>query len=212
MSSLHEPTQTHTTWDIPAAYRDQLLGTDGLRLDDWLRTGQARLVKHGPNRTVYHVRLPGLDFYLKHYRIYDLLARLRQLLRPAKARSEYRRTKAVSRCGVPTFAPLGVGECRSGPAAGESYLLTRTLPDTEALNTFIERTLAGFDDHRQARLRQRLATALGRLVRHIHDAGIRHNDLHAGNLLVHLEPDEDIRLYLIDLHAVRIGRPLSTRA
>jgi hypothetical protein len=42
----------------------------------------------------------------------------------------------------------------------------------------------------------------------MHEAGIRHRDLHAGNLLVHLEHGADPRFFLIDLHDVRMGAPM----
>ena len=39
------------------------------------------------------------------------------------------------------------------------------------------------DGYRQARIRQRLAVELGQFLARMHQAGIRHNDLHPGNLL-----------------------------
>src|SRR5262245_5605269 len=83
----------------------------GLRLEEWLGSGQARVVKQGQHRTVYHVVLPGLDFLLKHYPLADTRAWLRQMIRPSKARMEYQRTLSVSRRGVPTLEPLAFGEC-----------------------------------------------------------------------------------------------------
>src|SRR5205823_6880590 len=62
---------------------------------------------------------------------------------------------------------------------------------------------------RQARLRQRMAFELGQLIARMHDAGIRHNDLHPANILVRLEEDDQLTLFLIDLNAVRLGLPLS---
>ena len=79
----------------------QLFGPNGLPVDEWLRTGQARIVKHGPHRTVYHVVSPGLSFYLKHYRLADLRAWLRGLVRPSKARMEYERARAVADRSIP---------------------------------------------------------------------------------------------------------------
>src|SRR5262249_12838504 len=58
------------------------------------------------------------------------------------------------------------------------------------------------------RLRQRLAVALGKLLGRMHEAGVFHPDLHPGNLLLQLDPDDCPRLFLIDLHALRLGRPL----
>jgi tRNA A-37 threonylcarbamoyl transferase component Bud32 len=189
-----------------------LFGPDGLRLDEWLAAEQAHIVKHGPHRTVYHVVLPELDFYLKHNRLADCRAKLRELVRPSKARSEYEHAQAVAARQVPTFEPLALGEpCRAW-VARDSFLITRTLPETQPLHTFLETLLPQWSPGRQARLRQRLATALGRLLARMHDAGIAHHDLHPGNLLLRLDADDHPELFLIDLHAVRIGAPLSWRA
>src|SRR5207302_1782561 len=38
--------------------------------------------------------------------------------------------------------------------------------------------------------------------------GILHNDLHPANILVRLERDDRLSLFLIDLNAVRLGAPL----
>jgi tRNA A-37 threonylcarbamoyl transferase component Bud32 len=191
-------------------FRDQLFGPAGLRLDDWLRAGQAHVVKQGPHRTIYRVVLPGLGFYFKHYRVMDTRSWMRQRLRPAKARTEHDRAVDVAARGVPTVVPLGWGESCAGP--GDTFLLTRALENVEPLSAFIETTLPGLARRRQARLRQDLALALGRFLARVHQAGVCHRDLHAGNLLVGLEPGDQLRLYLIDLHAVRLGRPLGGRA
>ena len=50
--------------------------------------------------------------------------------------------------------------------------------------------------------------SLGRFVAHLHQAGITHSDLHPGNLLFRRTEDDEVVLYLIDLHAVHLGRPL----
>jgi tRNA A-37 threonylcarbamoyl transferase component Bud32 len=201
-----------TLWHVPAAYRDLLLGPAGLRLDEWLRDGRARVIKHGPHRTVYRVTLPGLDFHLKHYRLQDTRAWLRDLVRPCKARLEYDRALGVAARGVPTAPPLALGQRRPGTGPGESFLLTRTLPDVQPLGTFLETTLPTFTPSRRTRIRQEVAVALGRFLAGLHDAGITHHDLHANNLLLQLDADDRLRLYLIDLHAVSLGEPLGWEA
>jgi tRNA A-37 threonylcarbamoyl transferase component Bud32 len=191
---------------------DFLFGSGGLRLPEWLGAGRAAVVKHGPHRTVYHVVLRGLDFYLKHYPLADRRAWLRQLVRPSKARLEYDRALAVAARGVPTVFPLAVGETCAGAGPRSSYLMTRTLADTQPLGLFLEAVLPAWPPARQARVRQRLAVALGRFLARMHEAGVTQPDLHPGNLLLHLGPEDTPSLYLIDLHAVRLGDRLPWRA
>jgi tRNA A-37 threonylcarbamoyl transferase component Bud32 len=194
-------------WTLAPGLQTPLLGDAGLRLADWLRSGQAHIVKQGPHRIVYRVELPGLCFYLKHNRVTDARTWLRQLVRPSKARREYESALAVAARGVPTVSPLAVGE-QSTLQGGASYLITRGLENTIPLNLFLARSLAEMPESRRAIVRQRLADELGILVARIHDAGILHNDFHTGNILVALDPDDEIRLYLIDLNAVHFGPPL----
>src|SRR5207248_2476815 len=107
-------------WHMPDDLRGRLLGPDGLRLDEWLRDGRAVIVKDAPHRAVYRVCLPGLDIHVKHYRLLGWRSRVREMLRPIKAKREYAVALTLSRRGVPTPAPLawgvegsGVGPCAS---------------------------------------------------------------------------------------------------
>lgn len=194
-------------WSVTTDLREPLLDDTGLRLPQWLRAGQAHVVKQGPHRVVYRVELPGLCFYLKHNRVSDARAWLRRLIRPSKARQEYDSMVAVAARGVPTLAPLALGE-RPALRGGESYLITRGLHDCETLHAFLIHSLPRLAPDRRTQVRQHLAEQLGALVARIHDAGICHNDLHAGNILVRLGSDDTLRLYLIDLNSVRVGLPL----
>src|SRR6202007_822118 len=100
----------------------------GLRLEEWLRTGRASVVKHGEHRAVYRVVLPGLDFYVKHAKGAGTRNWLRGWVRASKARREYDRACAVAARGIPTAVPLALGE--SATNAGDSFLITHSLPDT----------------------------------------------------------------------------------
>jgi tRNA A-37 threonylcarbamoyl transferase component Bud32 len=182
---------------------EQLFGPGGLRLPEWLRSGQALVVKTGPHRTVYRVVLPGSDFHLKHYRPHTL-GWLTSWLLPSPARREYERTEAVARRQVPTLVPLGLGE-GSGRAAG-SYLITRTLPEARALDGFLEHELPALPAEQRAPLRQAVAVALGRFMARLHRAGIVHRDLHPGNLLLRFSPSGEPELVLIDLHTACLTR------
>lgn len=197
------------SWWVASEHRHVLLGADGLRLEEWLRSGQARIVKKGPHRIVYRVELADLRFYVKRNLVADRICWMRQLIRPSKARTEYERARGVAERGLPTYVPLALGEQESLFGAGESILITRSLDETQELHVFAVDDLARMPAPRQARLRQRLAAALGKLVARMHDAGIRHNDLHPANILVRRRDDDQLALFLIDLNAVRLGTPLS---
>jgi tRNA A-37 threonylcarbamoyl transferase component Bud32 len=194
-------------WSLGPDLQQPLLDGAGLRLTEWLRSGQAHVVKQGPHRIVYRVELPGLCFYLKHNRVNDTRAWLRQLVRPSKARQEYDSALQIAARGVPTVSPLALGETHA-LQSGESYLITRDLHGCEPLNSLLAHTLPRLSPIRRTRVRQLLATELGRLVARIHDAGILHNDFHAGNILARLGGHDQIALFLIDLNSVRIGAPL----
>jgi tRNA A-37 threonylcarbamoyl transferase component Bud32 len=190
-------------WQLAADYADDIVGPTGLRLPEWQASGAARLIKHGPHRSVYRVMLPGLDFYLKHFRLMDARTWLRQVIRPSKARMEYGRAVAVAERQVPTIQALGLGEADHVAFPGESYLLTRSLDGALPLSQFIIETLPRLRPSTRARYRIELARQLGRFMARVHRAGIWHRDLHAGNVLVQLS-DDGLQLYLIDLHAIAL--------
>src|SRR5262249_38417229 len=132
--------------------------------------------------------------------------------RPRQARRESAGARLLAARQVPTITPLALGEQHRGLAPGESFLITRTLENTQPVDKFIAKEWPHLPPLRQTRIRQRLAVALGQLLARMHNAGIFHCDLHPGNLLIHLDDGDQPRLYLIDLQAVRIGAPLGWRS
>jgi tRNA A-37 threonylcarbamoyl transferase component Bud32 len=192
-------------WLVHPAWRNVLFDSRGLRLAEWQAQGAVETVKAAPHRTICRVALGAGSVYLKHYPLPDLRAVVRQMLRPAKARGEFDRALAVAARAVPTVEPLAVGET----TRGESFLVTRGLDDTQPLNEFLEQTLPALPPAERTAVRFLLADTLADLLARMHDAGVRHRDLHAGNLLVQWRRACRPRLYLIDLHAVRLGGPLT---
>lgn len=188
---------------------DQLWDEGGLRLQQWLATGAAQVLKRAPHRMLYRICLPGIDFHLKYYPMDNWRAVVRQLFRPSKARMEYDRALEVARRGVPTIEPLALGEVPGRP--GASYLLTRTLPETRSLAAFLENEQPLLGRAQSSRIRQRLARELGGLIARMHDGGILHLDLHPGNILLRLDGEEP-NLHLIDLLAIRLREPLDWEA
>jgi len=193
----------YATPDAPAA-----LGPGGPDLARWVADGSAEVVKTGPHRTVYRVALPGGAVSVKHCRIDGFRAWAREVLRPAKARLEFENALALRDRGVAAVVPLAWGGPASG-RPGESYLVTRARDAAVPFLAFVERDLPALPPAARRPIRRRLARALGRFLATLHDAGVAHPDPHPGNLLVELPRAGDPQFVLIDLHAVRVGRPLA---
>jgi tRNA A-37 threonylcarbamoyl transferase component Bud32 len=198
------------TWHLtPEA--DSVLGPAGPDLDRWLADGLAAVVKSNPQRTVYRVMLPGGTVYVKHCRINGPRAWAREVLRPAKARLEFENALALRDRGIPAVVPLAWGRPRA-VAPGESFVITLSTDGAVLFLDFIEKTLPALPPAERTAVRRRLARSLGEFMARLHDAGVAHPDPHPGNLLVELPGSHVPRFHLIDLHAVRIGRPLSWAA
>lgn len=186
---------------------DAVLGPDGPDLDRWLADGRATVIKNGAHRTVYRIGLDTGTVYVKHCRINGPRAWAREVLRPAKARLEFENALALHARGIPAVEPLAWGEPASG-LPGESFLVTLGL-DGVPFVQFVDQVLATLPDGDRAAVRRQLATGLGAFLAKLHDAGVAHPDPHAGNFVVSLPGSRLPRFALLDLHAIRVGRPLS---
>jgi tRNA A-37 threonylcarbamoyl transferase component Bud32 len=208
LARLHTIEANGIRWHIQPGWEERLLGPHGLRLEEWLRSGQAQIVKEGPHRTVYRVHLNDACLYLKHYRLADLGARLRQLIRPPKAVREFSHALALSERAVPTVLPLAMGERLGGRGRRESFFITRGLEQVEPLGRFLEVELPLLPTYERDRARRQVTAALGVFVARLHEAGIAHHDLHVANIMIRRE-DSQPELFLLDLDAVRLSAPLA---
>jgi tRNA A-37 threonylcarbamoyl transferase component Bud32 len=191
-------------WQVNAAWREALFDEHGLRLAQWRRQEAIETVKDAPHRTIYRVNVDGTTIYVKHYPLPDLRSRLRQLFRPSKACGEFACALAVAARQVETIEPLAVG----ATPHGESYLITRGLDGAQPLNHFLEYTFPTIPAPERNQLRLRLTERLAQFLAQMHNVGVVHPDLHAGNIMVRPSGPGGPDLYLIDLHAVRLGMPL----
>lgn len=199
-------------------WRARLLGPDGLRLDQWIGSGQARLIKHSPRRAVYRVDAADEPFFVKHYRCPRWWQALGHLFRHTPSRREFRRAQATLERNVPTVEPLAWVESRRAGVPRDSFLVTRAVAGSCALDEFLRTVLPKIERAAAARLRRKLAISLARLCAVAHREGLDHDDLHAGNVLVRVDScqatvgDERLpELFLIDLPGVRLSRTLNRR-
>jgi tRNA A-37 threonylcarbamoyl transferase component Bud32 len=219
-------------WTLSPAGQGQL-SADDLRLNEHLAAGRASVVKHGEHRTVYRVQLPNGVVYWKHCRLNGSRAWWRDAFRGPKARMEFDRLCALADRGIATIQPLAWGRFDTRWPKG-SFLITRAIENAVPLDDYllsIAFAMSGEPDApakasvpslaRQAprlvlptltpKLRRMFTLALAEFVGKLHAAGVTHPDLHPGNMLVR-ENASDWQFYLIDVHDVKLGPPLSREA
>jgi tRNA A-37 threonylcarbamoyl transferase component Bud32 len=156
-----------------------------------------RSLKESAVRTVSIVSGLQGEFFLKRYKIRDLTERWKHLVVSSKARQEWQMVQQALAHGIPTPALLAMAERRKGFFLHDALLITQAIAPSRPLIELIPE-----GGHRE------LLFQAADLLRQVHEAGIFHQDLHAGNILVGME---EKRLYLIDLHRSRFLWSISRR-
>lgn len=200
-----------TVWSVPPELADELLATHGLRLKEWRQQGRVEVVKTGRHRTVYRLNLRVGRFYSKHYKVPDWRAMLQNLVQPCKAKCEWRAATQVAAVGIDTMCPVAVGWTKHGPWTTDSWFLSREIEDVQTVHDFVTDSLGRLPSAQRTAVRRQLAVRLGELTGRLHGGGLLHRDFHAGNLLIRRLPDDSLRLWLIDLHALAVRRRLRLR-
>ncbi|MDZ4779337.1 MAG: lipopolysaccharide kinase InaA family protein [Planctomycetia bacterium] len=181
-------------------------GFDAASLDG----SKPALIKRGDRRAIYRVDLSHGPVFIKHRTARWFSAWLDRL-RGAASRREYLQALEAERRGVPTVQALAYATDAGEGASREQLLVTAALPGACQLDVFIEEHRLGLA---VGTLRRRaLVEALAKLCAAAHEAGLEHDDLHAGNILV-VWPAAQLRpaLHLIDLDKARFHHALSWRA
>ncbi|WP_152053453.1 lipopolysaccharide kinase InaA family protein [Tautonia marina] len=200
-------------WWVRPDWRSVLLTPEGaLRLDEWRAKGWVETIKTGPHRIVSRVALPTGPIYVKEFLVPTWREILRQWFRRGKGRNEAKQARKLAAIGVPTIRPVALGERRVRKFLFENTLISPEIPDAIPLDRFLRDVLPTMERRRAVIVRHRLAEALGALTARLHDAGMRHDDFHPGNLLLRLDQADQPWLAMIDLDAMRVGKPLSAKA
>ena len=147
------------------------------------------------------------DIIIKRFNLVRKYDQWRFRFIPSKAVRSLKTALALGKIGVPTPRPIGLFEIRSKFRAIEaSSFVTEFCPYDFSLMDLV---LSARDHPERKEVIKGLLPFLARDVRRMHDAGIVHNDLHDGNVLV-VNTDPPV-LYYIDLNRARIKKTLSVR-
>ncbi|QDU62626.1 Lipopolysaccharide core heptose(I) kinase RfaP [Planctomycetes bacterium Pan216] len=198
-----------TLWNLYGDFKSQLFDGHGLRLDEWKRQERATLVKSGAGRTIYRVRLPELDLYVKHFRVTTAFNLVHQVFRQGRAEKEFHLARLLKESGISTIEPVALGERWRNGVLFESYLLSEAIPNGLTLYELIECFIRPGRLDFPPELRIQFAEQIGRLAATIHESGIEHRDLHEKNIIVQKQSSEQYRFFILDLHELKIHRPLN---
>jgi tRNA A-37 threonylcarbamoyl transferase component Bud32 len=154
-----------------------------------------RPLKESLVRRACIIRGPKGDLFLKQYKIRGFVEEWKYLVLPSKARKEWQMAQQTLAQGIPTPVPLAMAERRKGRFLQDALLITQAISPSTPLIELIP-----------ARGDKELFFQAARLLREVHEAGLLHQDLHAGNILVGMA---DKKLYLIDLHRAKFVRRIS---
>lgn len=118
----------------------------------------------------------------------------RRLLDGRRVRRELKAASNLHECGLPVPAPLGAARRRDSSGRWHRLARFQRLPGCD-----LERAMGQSFEPSRA---ERFATSLGSALARLHALGLRHTDLHPGNLLV-CEPKGDVAL--LDLRQIQRG-------
>ncbi len=180
---------------------------------DWANLAPASgatKVKENDGRQVWRVELDDELVFAKLYLPPRGWLRLRRWLLGSDSSRERRVAEYARRHRISTVQPIASADCRVAGAKPASILLTHGLPHAIPLNEAWASLSAGDPAARQRK--NLIVDCVARLVAHAHQNGFEHTDLHAGNILLDRGANDDYQAVFVDLHNIRIGRPVGDRA
>lgn len=133
------------------------------------------------------------------------------------ARNEWMAIKRLHKLNVPTMEIAAYGRRYRNPAKQESFLITDALLQTESLEFFCPRYFEGKLNTSQIALRRALIEKVAWITHQLHYNGLNHCDLYICHFLLDLSQGEEalspdnLTLFLIDLHRVRLRKKIPSR-
>ncbi|MFM7149126.1 MAG: lipopolysaccharide kinase InaA family protein [Gemmataceae bacterium] len=193
---------------------EELVGSDLLtqleKGSSWLQKSSAKVVKSTPHRSVYSIESGSGPLHVKHFRS-DIREWVRGIFRGTRAFREFRQSLRVREKSINTIEVLGLGQIRHRWGRSEEFLISKTLPSVDSLLEYLEpvdqdnQSAHGWDQE------YLLHRGLGQFLAKLHSDGVRHPDLHPGNILVRWQSEQPI-LFLIDLDGVVLTRSLDWKS
>ena len=195
-------------WTIRDNLEESILDNLYLKLKDFASCPDFSIVKDNNVRTVLFLK-PGKNtpdsIFVKLYKKGGLFEKIKHLVVPSKACSEWRNLKHFDNIGLPCPKPLALSEIKHFGLLDESCLLIEEIPFAFPLNKYVEKNVLSLDKRRS------ITTSLAGLIRNLHANNIFYKDLHGGNILISKKTESEFDLFFIDLHRAALPGKISER-
>ena len=204
-------------WTVRKGYESI---TDKIDLDDFLNGKPYKTIKETKVRSV--ISIPGSDvnkngIYIKYFKRNGYSDYVKYLLVPTRTRTEWKVANELLSQNINTALPLATAEKRRYGMLDSSLLVTEAVTNSESLMEYCQANFEGasLSEDKEAE-KKKLLRKLVYFIRNIHEKGVCHYDLHAGNILIKFENKQsssihNCDLYLMDLHRVKILNRMSCR-
>lgn len=179
-----------TTFEIAGMQWEGLPGSEHLIRQ--VLSADHETIKISRGKRVVRCQVDSTSYFVKFYLHHDFPLRpFKYRFKPSQARQEWETAQALQARGIPIVAHVALGERRNRLGLQESILVT------EAFDGISLRYSSHWD-----------AVALGRFVDLLHDAGVRHDDLHPSNILAHRTTGA---FHLVDLYPIQLKHFLTEK-
>jgi heptose I phosphotransferase len=179
---------------------------------------QGEVFRDVPGRKTIRVALGGGSYFIKQHfgvgwgEIFKNLLTLRWPI--ISARTEKNAIQKLDEIGIATTPLVAFAERGSNPAQQQSFLITRDLGDIISLEHLCG---AWQQTPPEPRFKRKLIVAVAQLARKLHAHGMNHRDFYICHLCLDRAcldqqylANNELRLYLIDLHRVGMRNALKS--
>ena len=161
------------------------------------------LIMHRGRNVVFRHAFAGEVVVIKHFRMRSPYSRIAYRIRPSKAQRSYANALRLIELGFDTPKPLAWAERWQGRTPREAFYVCAWDRDASQARQLVRH--AGRAEHPAIH-------AIGHLAGRLHEAGVHHRDLTAGNVLYASEDADTWSIKLIDLNRVAFDVRLSRKA
>lgn len=201
----HAYSSNHIRWVIKCALSDTLKEL----LESVSKEKNCKIVRDSKNRRVLTFTNNYETFYIKHYTVRHWKKVIKSLI-SQRAKREWLNAHRLLNNYVLTAEPVAIGRKRGCGLRKDDYLILKAVPNCISARDLITGIQQSSQDYKRLNKNSILMNIIS-CIRKMHDQGILHGDLHAGNILINTHDTSLVYLIDLDLSKYKSTLPLSWR-